>query len=137
MLNYKSDDVAAGVKDFTKGRGVDVWYETQREPDLVKIVDLMAERVAQQVRSQGMELQLTQEAKELLSKEGFDPQFGARPLRRAIQRMIEDPLAEEVLMGTYREGDVILAEVREGDIVFRKGVRPDSLPPVEEEPALA
>jgi ATP-dependent Clp protease ATP-binding subunit ClpC len=84
----------------------------------------MVERVGKQAEQQGLAIELTQEAKELIAREGFDPQFGARPLRRAVQRMIEDPLAEELLLGTFQTGDLILTEVKDGDIVFRKGERP-------------
>jgi len=88
--------------------------------EILQIVDFMVEKVGTQVGSQGMKLELSSEAKDLIAKEGFDPTYGARPLRRAVQRMIEDPLAEDVLMGKFREGDTILAEVADGDIVFRK-----------------
>lgn len=99
--------------------------------EILEIVDLMVDRVAKQARGQGMDITLTQEAKELLAKEGFDPQYGARPLRRAVQRMIEDPLAEEILLGTFKTGDFIQAEVKDGDIVFTKLPTPDLPPPVE------
>jgi ATP-dependent Clp protease ATP-binding subunit ClpC len=107
--------------------------------EILQIVDLMVERVAKQVESQGMKLELTSEAKERLAKEGFDPAFGARPLRRAVQRMIEDPLAEEILAGNFIPGDTILAEVRDGDIVFTKSpaAGPDTLPPLEEPAGVA
>src|SRR5258706_10587538 len=101
--------------------------------EIFQIVDLMLDRVKKQIAGQGLEIEVTTEAKELLAKEGFDSNFGARPLRRAVQRMIEDPLAEEVLRGTFKEGDIILAEVKDGDIVFSKGIKPElPAPPVEE-----
>jgi ATP-dependent Clp protease ATP-binding subunit ClpC len=105
--------------------------------EIYQIVDLMVERVAKQVRSQGMDLEISEEAKQILAKEGYDPNYGARPLRRAVQRMIEDPLAEAILMGTFREGDIIRAEVKDGDIVFVKGEKPDTLPPIEEPAGVA
>jgi len=84
-------------------------------------VDLMVGRVAQQARAQGIELEITQEVREMLAREGFDPQFGARPLRRAVQRLIEDPLAEEILLGRFSEGDTVLASLDEdGRLVFLK-----------------
>ena len=99
----------------------------------------MIARVNQQARQQGLELEITLEAKEALAKEGFDPTYGARPLRRAVQRMIEDPLAEEFLKGTYKEGDTIRAIVKDGDIVFEKAIRPEeeTLPPAEEPAAVS
>jgi ATP-dependent Clp protease ATP-binding subunit ClpC len=91
--------------------------------EILQIVDLMIGQVNARLRVQGMELSVTTEAKELMAKEGFDPNYGARPLRRAVQRMIEDPLAEEILQGNFKEGDLIRAEVMDGDIVFVKGDR--------------
>jgi len=97
-----------------------VFHQLTKE-EIVKIVDLMINRVRQQMSTQGMELEVTQEVKELLAADGFDPQFGARPLRRAVQRMIEDPMAEEILLGRFREGDTIRAELEDGRIFFTKG----------------
>ena len=71
-----------------------------------------------------MDLEVTDEAKALLAKEGFDPTFGARPLRRAIQRLVEDPLSDELLRGTFSTGDTIVADAREGGIVFEKKREP-------------
>ncbi|MER3472696.1 MAG: ATP-dependent Clp protease ATP-binding subunit ClpC [Armatimonadota bacterium] len=89
--------------------------------EILQIVDLMVERVAQQARAQGIALEITQEVRELLAREGFDPQFGARPLRRAVQRLIEDPLAEEILLGRFSEGDTVVASLDEdGRLVFLK-----------------
>jgi ATP-dependent Clp protease ATP-binding subunit ClpC len=108
--------------------------------EIFQIVDLMIERVGKQVIQQGMELTLSLEAKELIAKEGFDPTYGARPLRRAVQRMIEDPLAEEILAGNFKDGDVILADVKDGDVVFVKSEKKkngDTIPPVEEPAAIA
>lgn len=89
--------------------------------EILQIVDLMVGRVAQQARAQGIELEITQEVREMLAREGFDPQFGARPLRRAVQRLIEDPLAEEILLGRFSEGDTVVASLGEdGRLVFLK-----------------
>jgi ATP-dependent Clp protease ATP-binding subunit ClpC len=89
--------------------------------EILQIVDLMVGRVAQQARAQGIELEVTQEVRDMLAREGFDPQFGARPLRRAVQRLIEDPLAEEILLGRFSEGDTVIASLDEdGRLVFLK-----------------
>ncbi len=89
--------------------------------EILQIVELMVGRVAQQARAQGIELEVTQEVREMLAREGFDPQFGARPLRRAVQRLIEDPLAEEILLGRFSEGDTVVAALDEdGTLVFLK-----------------
>ncbi|MBV9269926.1 MAG: AAA family ATPase, partial [Candidatus Eremiobacteraeota bacterium] len=76
-----------------------------------QIVGLELEKVMREVKAQDMHLEVSEEAKALLAKKGWDPQYGARPLRRAIQREVEDELAEEMLRGTFGSGDRILAEV--------------------------
>lgn len=88
--------------------------------EILQIVDLMVSRVRSQLVTQGMDLEVSQEVKRLLSEEGFDPQFGARPLRRAVQRMIEDPLSEEILLGRFSAGDTIRAVLEDGKIFFTK-----------------
>ena len=103
-------------------------FHQLKKAEILQIVDLMVDRVRQQVVSQGMELQVSQEVKELLGAEGFDPQYGARPLRRSVQRLIEDPLAEEVLLGRFVSGDTIRAEVEDGKIFFTKSADLKSLP---------
>jgi ATP-dependent Clp protease ATP-binding subunit ClpC len=92
-----------------------------------QIVDLLLNRVAEEVRGQGMQLVVDDEVKDLLAHEGFDRALGARPLRRAIQRRIEDPLAESILQGDFAEGDIILARLDDGKVVFCKQ---DQLAPV-------
>jgi ATP-dependent Clp protease ATP-binding subunit ClpC len=87
-----------------------VFHQLSRE-QIEQIVSLELEKVAREVRAQEMSLEVTEDAKALLAKKGWDPQFGARPLRRAIQREVEDELAEELLKGTFTAGDRILAEV--------------------------
>jgi len=67
-------------------------------------------------------METTEAAKELLAKEGFDPVYGARPLRRAIQRMVEDPLAEEFIRGNFEEGDVVVVD-------FEDDGAPETTPP--------
>ncbi|MEN6356447.1 MAG: ATP-dependent Clp protease ATP-binding subunit [Armatimonadota bacterium] len=104
-----------------------VFHQLTRD-EILQIVDLMVDRVRKQVSSQGMELEVTREVKELLGAEGFDPQFGARPLRRAVQRLIEDPLAEEILLGRFSAGDTIRAELEDGKIFFTKAADLKALP---------
>jgi ATP-dependent Clp protease ATP-binding subunit ClpC len=87
-----------------------VFHQLTR-PQIQEIVGLELEKVMREVRAQGMHLEVTEDAKSLLAKKGWDPQFGARPLRRAIQREVEDELAEEMLRGRFGNGDRILGEV--------------------------
>jgi ATP-dependent Clp protease ATP-binding subunit ClpC len=91
-----------------------------KKDEILQIADLMVDRVRQQMAHQGMDLEVSQEVRELLGNEGFDPQFGARPLRRAVQRLIEDPLSEEILLGRFSQGDTIRAELEDGRIFFTK-----------------
>lgn len=106
---------------------------------ILEIVELMLAVVNKQLGAQGMHLEVNTETRELLAKEGWDENYGARPLRRAIQRLIEDPLSEEVLLGRFSAGDVIRTEVQDGRIVFRKAELPELPEPEEpqEPPALA
>jgi len=98
--------------------------------EVTQIVDLMIKRVRTQLDSQGLGLELTDAAKELLADKGYDPQLGARPLRRAIQRMVEDPLSERILWKEFRAGVTIIVDAENGEVVFRsiEGIEP---PPVE------
>jgi ATP-dependent Clp protease ATP-binding subunit ClpC len=95
-------------------------FHSLTQSEIHQIVDLMLAQVNKQLQTQGMSIEVTTEVKDLLTKEGWDPNYGARPLRRAIQRLIEDPLSEEVLLGRFSEGDTIEATVEDEKIVFRK-----------------
>ena len=78
--------------------------------EVTRIVDLMARRVRTQLEGQGLGLELTQEAKLLLAERGYDPTLGARPLRRALQRLVEDPLSESILNKQFRAGEIIVVD---------------------------
>ena len=91
-------------------------FQTLDMEEMKKIVGLMVKRVTREVETAGYVLVASEEAKELLAKEGFDPQYGARPLRRAIQRLIEDPLAEEFIRNTPAEGSTIYVDVKEVEL---------------------
>jgi ATP-dependent Clp protease ATP-binding subunit ClpC len=94
-----------------------VFHALSRE-QIKTIVDLMVKPVIKQLQDKGITLELTENAKEILAKEGFDPTFGARPLRRAVQRLIENPLSEEMLKGNLPSGTVLQALERDEQIVF-------------------
>ncbi len=90
--------------------------------EIESIVDLMVARVREQMLHHGMGLTITPEARKLLAGVGFDPALGARPLRRAIQRMIEDPLSEQILAAQWQPGDVVEVDVDDdGKFTFHKG----------------
>ena len=82
------------------------------------IVDLMLNDLRKRLSEQEMTLEITQEAKDQLVEEGYDPEYGARPLRRTIQRRIEDPLADELLSGRYKAGDVVKVDKTEDGLVL-------------------
>jgi ATP-dependent Clp protease ATP-binding subunit ClpC len=112
-----------------------VFHQLNRE-QIEQIVSLELEKVVREVKAQEMHLEVVEEAKALLARKGWDPQFGARPLRRAIQREVEDELAEELLKGTFTSGDRILAEVNPDNpdkLRFSKipTVEPPAAPPPE------
>jgi ATP-dependent Clp protease ATP-binding subunit ClpC len=88
------------------------------------IVGILVERVRGELRGQDMDLEVTDGAKELLAREGFDPTFGARPLRRAIQRLVEDPLSDALLRGQFSRGDVVVVDAQDDKIVFERKREP-------------
>jgi ATP-dependent Clp protease ATP-binding subunit ClpC len=100
------------------------------QAEVTEIVDLLVKRVQTQLQSQGLTLELTNDAKLLLAKKGYDPTLGARPLRRAIQRMVEDPLSERILWKEFHAGETIIVDALGDEIAFRtiEAVEP---PPVE------
>ena len=93
-------------------------FHALNKQHITKIVDIMLKDLFKQLAEQKISLDITENAKELLTDEGFDVDFGARPLRRAIQRLIENPLAEEILKGTYKEGATVHIDAKGGEIVF-------------------
>jgi len=110
------------------------------KPEVTLIVDFMIKRVALQMQGQGMGLEITPEAKIFLADKGYDPTLGARPLRRAIQRLVEDPLSERLLWKEFRAGQIVLVDVgddpeKPGEqmIVFSatEGFTPPSTPEAE------
>ncbi|MDA8196776.1 MAG: ATP-dependent Clp protease ATP-binding subunit [Actinomycetota bacterium] len=90
------------------------------QAEMTEIVDLMVARVQSQLETMGIELVLTLAAKHYVGEKGYDPTLGARPLRRALQRLIEDPLSEKLLWKEFNVGDTIVVDIEEGEVVFRK-----------------
>ncbi|WP_410786110.1 ATP-dependent Clp protease ATP-binding subunit [Kribbella sp. C-35] len=90
--------------------------------DIVQIVDLMVAQIEQRLKDKDMGIELTAAAKELAAKRGFDPVLGARPLRRALQRDIEDVLAEKILFGELRPGQIVLVDAAPEGTVDSEGV---------------
>ena len=90
-----------------------VFNSLERE-HLHKIIDISLGKLFKRVETMGYKIELTDAAKDFLSEKGYDPQYGARPLNRAIQKYLEEPIAEELLKGEISEGDVIMADHEEG-----------------------
>jgi ATP-dependent Clp protease ATP-binding subunit ClpB len=88
-----------------------------------RIVDLQVERLIQRVRERGIEVELTDRARELLGNLGYDPTYGARPLKRVIQKRLVDPLALAILEGDFREGDTVRVDAGDGDLVLSTAER--------------
>ncbi len=95
-----------------------VFHELTKD-EVTEIIDLMIKRLQNQLETQGLAIELTSAAKYLVVDKGYDPTLGARPLRRALQRMVEDPLSEKILWKEYRAGETVLVDAEDGEIVFR------------------
>ncbi|HEY3504788.1 MAG TPA: ATP-dependent Clp protease ATP-binding subunit, partial [Actinocatenispora sp.] len=112
-----------------------VVFHQLSEENILEIVDIMISRIETQLRNKDMELELTENAKKFLAKKGFDPVLGARPLRRTIQREIEDALSERILFNEITPGQIVLVDV-EGDpsdienskLVFSGTAKPAEVP---------
>ena len=96
-------------------------FKSLTEDEIVKIVDLMVSDLRERLIEQNMTINLTPAASRFVAKEGTDLSYGARPLRRAIQRLIEDPLSEQLLEGRWTSGSVIDVDVEDGKLVFNAG----------------
>jgi ATP-dependent Clp protease ATP-binding subunit ClpC len=84
-----------------------------------KIVELMLTQVQGQLKEKAIKLEVTDAAKDLLGEKGYDPAFGARPLRRIIERLVEDPLSEAILNGRFRSGETVLVDAQDREIVLK------------------
>jgi ATP-dependent Clp protease ATP-binding subunit ClpB len=108
------------------------------EAEIRKIVDLQLNGLKRRLTERRIDVTLSDSARDIIVREGFDPAYGARPLKRAIQRLVLDPLAVKVLEGAFREGDTILVDGREGVLVFeasREAVAADKMPGDDTPPA--
>jgi len=95
-------------------------FQPLTEEHLKKIVDLLVTEVESRLADRQLRLELREEAKAWLLKEGYDPVYGARPLRRAIQRHLENPLSARILRGEFKEGDIIIVDKEGEDLTFAK-----------------
>ena len=95
-------------------------FRSLDQKQLEAIVDIQLKKLTKRLEQQQLTLELDKAAKRFLAKEGFDPQFGARPLKRAIQEQLLDPLALKVLAGEFKPGDRIHATSQDAQIIFEK-----------------
>lgn len=94
-------------------------FHSLEKPHLAEIVKLMADQLTKRLKEQEIDLELTKEAIDKIAEEGFDPEYGARPLRRAIQKHIEDRLSEELLKGVVQKGQKVTLDVDQGEFVVK------------------
>ena len=93
-------------------------FRSLTKPDLIQILDLEITKVMQRLKARNIVLQLDDKAKDFLVSKGYDPAYGARPMRRAVERSLEDPLAEEILKGSFHEGDPIQISAENDHLTF-------------------
>jgi ATP-dependent Clp protease ATP-binding subunit ClpB len=96
-----------------------IFHSLSRQ-DIKRIIDIQAGRLKARLADRGLGIELTEAAKEFLAREGYDPVYGARPLRRAIQRHIQDKLALRLLEGAFEEGDTVLVDAEGGQLTFTR-----------------
>ena len=108
-----------------------VFHQLTRD-EIFQIVDLMIAKVEERLKDRDMGIELTPEAKNLLAERGYDPVLGARPLRRTIQREIEDHLSEKILFGEVKAGQIIVVDAegtgKEAKFTFKGVPKPEELP---------
>ncbi len=127
MRSYETmkEQVMKEVKDIFRPEFINrvdelIVFHALEQSDIDKIAYLMLSQVADRLNKRGMHLKFEDEVVALLSKEGYDPQYGARPLRRVIQRTVEDALSEEIIAGRLNLGDDVRLFVKDGKIAFEK-----------------
>jgi ATP-dependent Clp protease ATP-binding subunit ClpB len=104
-----------------------VIFNSLTKEDILKIVDMQMDLMKKRLASRRINIEVSPEAREFLAGRGFDPVYGARPLKRTIQRNVQDRMALEILDGSLREGDTVLVDVGEDELVFRRVESPVSV----------
>jgi ATP-dependent Clp protease ATP-binding subunit ClpB len=97
-----------------------VEFHSLTREQLAEIVELQLARLRARLAERGISIELTDDAKEALAEAGWDPTYGARPLKRAIQRLVENPLALRLLEGEFADGDAVRVDAQGGELVFEK-----------------
>ena len=112
-------------------------FEPLSLEDVIAIVDLQMEEVSSRLGEHGLEIELTHSAKEWLAKHGYDEDFGARPLKRALQRYVESPLSVKLLKGEFEKNDSVLVDTKDEKLHFthkkdRSKTKSEDVTPVSE-----
>ncbi len=138
QANYESirDKVMAEVKKFFRPEFLNrvdevIVFRPLDKKQMEDIVEIQLGDMTERLRQKKLTLELTQSAKDLLVQEGFDPQFGARPIKRALRRLLEDPLAEELLKNRFKENTAVLVD-RDGSRLIFKEAKAEAETPVRE-----
>ncbi len=95
-------------------------FRSLTKPDLIQILDLEIKKVEDRLKGKNIKLSLDEKAKDLLVEKGYDPTYGARPMRRSVERFLEDPLAEEILRGHIHDGEPVAVTVEDGKVIFKQ-----------------
>jgi ATP-dependent Clp protease ATP-binding subunit ClpC len=95
-------------------------FRSLTKPDLIQILTLEVSKVIARLKSKNIQLELDDKAKDFLVEKGYDPTYGARPMRRSVERFLEDPLAEEILKGNLHEGEPIHVTTENDKLVFNQ-----------------
>ena len=110
-----------------------ITFKQLTKDDIFQIIDISTRQLLKRILALGITFEFTDSAKEFLSDKGYDPLFGARPLRRAVQKYIEDPISEEILKGKFKEGSQIKVKHKEGaDELYFVDAKADEIPALEE-----
>jgi ATP-dependent Clp protease ATP-binding subunit ClpB len=118
------EQVLAAVREHFKPEFLNrvdeiVVFHRLSEADIERIVDIQVEQLADRLAARGLQLELSEDARKWIAKTGYDPDFGARPLKRVLQREVADPIALELLKGSYQTGDTIVVDAKpDGGLVF-------------------
>ncbi|HVD12339.1 MAG TPA: ATP-dependent chaperone ClpB [Gaiellaceae bacterium] len=120
--NVRSTDAMRDVfrPEFLNRIDEIVEFQPLTKEQIGEIVELQVRRVEVRLAARGLRLELTDSAREALAEAGWDPTYGARPLKRAIQRLLENPLALRLLEGEFAEGDIVRVDAKDGELVFEK-----------------
>lgn len=118
--------IKLALKDYFKPEFLNrvdeiIVFNSLKPQDLEKIIDLQLEKVSQRLAKKGIKIKVTKKAKDVIAEQGYDPQYGARPLKRVVQRLILDPVAKYLIAGQIQESEEIVVDQEDGKIVVKKG----------------